>query len=152
MVGCKDYHYHFHYPGWLFRVGGEMGAGSTKLNHSTKPQQFPLSRGFPPPNRSLPLLDMSYAAGFGQWLVVYSRNVTRTWQTDWVVVAGRHDSSAELPASAPSFRFPKRTRLPGLAPSKPANQNFAEVKRWWWKGSSVDWDILVRYMAKIKPP
>lgn len=26
MVGCKDYHYRFHYPGWLFRGGG--GGGS----------------------------------------------------------------------------------------------------------------------------
>lgn len=49
MVGCKDYHYHFHYPGWLFRVGGEVGVGSTKLNHSTNLQQFPLSwEGFHP--------------------------------------------------------------------------------------------------------
>lgn len=25
MVGCKDYHYRFHYPGWLFRGGGGDG-------------------------------------------------------------------------------------------------------------------------------
>lgn len=36
MVGCKDYHYRFHYPGWLFRGGaggggwGRWGGGDTQ--------------------------------------------------------------------------------------------------------------------------